>query len=184
MVSHNLAEGEYNNRRKECESALEKIQQHFPQVKTMRDVSFEQLNSLESYLSENEYNRVLYVLQENERVIKASEALKKGELLEFGKLMYQSHYGLRDLYHVSCKELDFLVNFTEEKEYIYGARMMGGGFGGCTINLIEEDRIPEFTNEVSTAYQKAFNILPETLTVFPGAGTIVNVEYQDHNLEN
>lgn len=177
MVSHNLAGGEYNTRRKECEKALKKIQEHFPQINSMRDLSLEQLNSAENYLSENEYKRVLYVLQENERVLKASEALRKGKLKEFGKLMYQSHYGLRDLYDVSCKELDFLVNFSEEKEYIYGSRMMGGGFGGCTVNLIEEKRISDFTKEVSKAYQKTFNILPETLTVFPGEGTIVNVKY-------
>lgn len=176
MVSHNLAEGEYNNRRKECESALKKIQQHFSHVNTMRDVSFEQLNASESYLSEDEYNRVLYVLQENERVIRASEALKKGNLWEFGKMMYQSHYGLRDLYNVSCKELDFLVDLTEEKEYIYGSRMMGGGFGGCTINLIEEKKIPDFIKEVSAAYQNTFNILPETIIVSPGEGTIVSVK--------
>lgn len=176
MVSHNLAEGEYNSRRKECESALKKIQQQFTDVKTMRDLGFEKLNSSKQFLSENEYNRVLYVLQENERVIKASEALKTGKLPEFGKLMYQSHYGLRDLYNVSCKELDFLVKFSEEKEYIYGSRMMGGGFGGCTINLIEEDKISDFTKEVSAAYQITFNILPETIIVSPGEGTIVDVK--------
>lgn len=176
MVSHNIAEGEYNSRRKECENALKKIQQHYSDVKLMRDVNFNHLNASKQFLSENEYNRVLYVLQENERVIMASEALKKGKLEEFGKLMYQSHYGLRYLYNVSCKELDFLVNFAEEKEYIYGSRMMGGGFGGCTINLIEEKMISHFIKEVSAAYQDTFNILPETIIVSPGEGTIVNVK--------
>lgn len=176
MVSHNLAEGEYNNRRKECEDALKKIQQEDPGIKTFRDIDFEQLNSFRFLLSEKEYNRVLYVLQENERVLKASEALKLGDLSEVGKLMYQSHYGLRDLYEVSCKELDFLVNFSEGKEYIYGSRMMGGGFGGCTINIIEEAKIPLFTEEVSAVYNAAFHLVPEILSVFPGEGTIVEAK--------
>src|SRR5660397_291442 len=87
-------------------------------------------------------------------VYKRQDLLKSGELQAFGKLMYQSHYGLRDLYEVSCKELDFLVKFSEDKDFIYGSRMMGGGFGGCTINLIEEAHIADFTEEVTIAYQK------------------------------
>lgn len=172
-VSHSIADGEYNTRRKECESALEIIQNQYKEVKTLRDVTMELLDSCKSKLSEKQYNRVLYVLQENKRVLSAADLLKSGELQAFGKLMVQSHYGLRDLYEVSCKELDFLVKFSEEKDFIYGSRMMGGGFGGCTINLIEEAHIADFTEEVSIAYQKEFNIKPEMITVVPGEGTIV-----------
>jgi len=166
-VSHSIADGEYNTRRKECESALEIIQNQYKEVKTLRDVTMELLDSCKSKLSEKQYNRVLYVLQENKRVLSAADLLKSGELQAFGKLMVQSHYGLRDLYEVSCKELDFLVKFSEEKDFIYGSRMMGGGFGGCTINLIEEAHIADFTEEVSIAYQKEFNIKPEMITVVP-----------------
>jgi galactokinase len=112
-------------------------------------------------------------LQENKRVLAAADLLKSGELQAFGKLMSLSHYGLRDLYEVSCKELDFLVKFSEEKDYIYGSRMMGGGFGGCTINLIEEAHIADFSKEVTIAYQKEFNIIPNMITVVPDEGTLV-----------
>jgi galactokinase len=172
-VSHSIAESEYNTRRKECESALEIIRDRNKEVKTLRDVTLELLDSCKSLLSEKQTNRVLYVLQENKRVLAAVDLLKCGDLHAFGKLMYQSHYGLRDLYEVSCKELNFLVNFSEEKEFIYGSRMMGGGFGGCTINLIEEAHIANFSAEVKTVYQKEFNIIPEMITVVPGEGTIV-----------
>jgi galactokinase len=172
-VSHSIADSEYNTRRKECESALEIIQDLNKEIKTLRDVTLELLDSCKSKLSEKQYNRVLYVLQENKRVLTAADLLKSGELQAFGKLMYHSHYGLRDLYEVSCKELDFLVKFSEEKDFIYGSRMMGGGFGGCTINLIEEAHISDFTEEVKIAYQKEFNLIPEMITVIPGEGTIV-----------
>jgi len=172
-VFHSIADGEYNTRRKECESALEIIQNQNEEVKTLRDVTLELLNSCKSRLSEKQYQRVLYVLQENKRVLSAADLLKSGELKSFGKLMVQSHYGLRDLYEVSCKELDFLVKFSEEKDFIYGSRMMGGGFGGCTINLIEEAHIADFSEEITIAYQKEFNIKPEMITVVPGEGTIV-----------
>ena len=172
-VSHIIADGEYNSRRKECESGLKIIQNQYEEVKTLRDVSLELLDSCKSQLSEKQANRVLYVLQENQRVLTAVNLLKSGELQAFGKLMYQSHYGLRDLYEVSCRELDFLVKFSEEKDFIYGSRMMGGGFGGCTINLIEEAHIAAFTEEVTIAYQKEFKLKPEMITVVPGEGTLV-----------
>jgi len=172
-VSHSIAEGEYNTRRKECESALQIIQNQNKEVKTLRYVTLELLDSYKSRLPEKHYNRVLFVLQENKRVLAAADLLKAGELQAFGKLMYQSHYGLRDLYEVSCKELDFLVKFSEEKDFIYGYRMMGGGFGGCTINLIEEAHIANFTEEVKIAYQKEFKLIPEMITVVPGEGTII-----------
>lgn len=172
-VSHSIADSEYNTRRKECESGLKIIRDQYKEVETLRDVTLELLDSCKSLLSEKQYNRVLYVLQENKRVLAAADSLKVGKLQAFGKLMYQSHYGLRDLYEVSCKELDFLVKFSEEKDFIYGSRMMGGGFGGCTINLIEEAHISDFTEEVTIAYQKEFNIIPDMITVVPAEGTLV-----------
>ena len=173
-MSHNLAESEYNNRRKECEHALKILQQNYTEIASLRDITLQHLNACRESLSEKEFNRVKYVLEENARVLKATEHIKSGELPEFGELMYQSHYGLKDLYEVSCKELDFLVEFTKDKNYIYGSRMMGGGFGGCTINLIEADAIEEFIEEVSAAYQSKFNITPDTITVTPSQGTVVN----------
>lgn len=171
MVSHHLAESQYNMRRRECEAALKLIRHRSPGVTTLRDVDLTLLESFKKDLSEKQYLRVLYVLQENQRVLKAAEALKNGDLEKLGELMYQSHSGLKDLYEVSCKELDFLVSFTKNKDFIYGSRMMGGGFGGCTINIIEEAHIQDFITEVSQAFEKEFKYLPETITVAPGEGT-------------
>jgi len=172
-VSHSLADGEYNTRRKECETALGILQTNDAAIQSLRDVNVETLKKYKSQLSEKEYNRVLYVLQENKRVLTGSEFLKTGKLEDFGALMYQSHAGLRDLYEVSCPELDFLVKYSKDKNFIYGARMMGGGFGGCTINIIEESNIEKFSQEVSMAYNAEFGITPDLITITPGEGTIV-----------
>jgi galactokinase len=173
MVTHSLADGEYNSRRRECESALEIFQSRYPEVRTLRDVSTKMLDESTSHLSFNQFHRVKYVLEENQRVLDGTHFLKTGQLEKFGKLMYLSHYGLRDLYEVSCRELDFLVKFSEDRNYIYGSRMMGGGFGGCTINIIEEDKITEFEKEVKKAYREEFQIDPDVIVVSPGEGTVV-----------
>lgn len=174
-VSHSLADSEYNTRRKECESAVDIIKIQHPEVKSLRDVSFEMLESAKDKIDEKSYQRSLYVLRENERVQKATEAIKVGNLNEFGKLMYGSHEGLQHDYEVSCKELDFLVEFSKDKNYIYGSRMMGGGFGGCTINLIEADKIDEYVNEAEKAYFDKFQIRLDAIAVTPSAGT--QIEY-------
>ncbi len=173
MVSHSLANGEYNTRRKECETALQTIREIYPQVNTLRDVDEDLLKTIREELTGKQYDRVLYVLQENDRVLKGAEFLKTGNLKDFGKLMFQSHQGLSKLYEVSCPELDFLVDFVKDKQYIYGSRMMGGGFGGCTINIIEADKIEEFGKEVIKAYFEKFGIKADLITVVPDEGTIV-----------
>lgn len=173
-VSHNLSEGEYNDRRKECEQALEILKGKNSDIKSLRDVTAQHLESYKDSLSTKQYNRVKYVLEENARVLKSTGHIKNGELKDFGELMYRSHEGLKSLFEVSCKELDFLVEYTKDKNYIYGSRMMGGGFGGCTINLIEADAIADFVKEVTLAYDSEFNITPDTITVVPSEGTIIN----------
>ncbi|WBL26846.1 galactokinase [Zunongwangia sp. HGR-M22] len=172
-VSHNLADSEYNTRRQECEAAVEVIQKKYPEVKSLRDVNLEMLKEFKEQLQEKQYQRAKYVIEENERVINATTAIKAGELNEFGDLMYGSHDGLQYNYEVSCPELDFLVEFSRDKDYIYGSRMMGGGFGGCTINLIEADKIDEYVAEAAEAYFKKFNIKLDTIAVSPSEGTIV-----------
>ena len=170
-VSHNLADSDYNSRREECEAAIRIIQLKNPQIKSLRDVDFDLLESYRSELSEITYQRCLYVLQENERVQAAADALRNNDLRALGKLMYASHRGLQCQYEVSCQELDFLVNFAEEKEFIYGSRMMGGGFGGCTINLINSEDVESYITEISEAYFERFKIYPEAIKVAPSAGT-------------
>ena len=171
MVSHSLADSEYNTRRQECEQVVEKIRHKYPEVSSLRDVNFSILEALKNELSEVLYKRAHYVLEENDRVLQAVEAVKTGDLEKFGNLMYASHAGLRDEYEVSCKELDFLVDFSKDFSYIRGARMMGGGFGGCTINLIQQDKIEEFISMASEAYMKKFRIQLEAIPVTPSEGT-------------
>jgi len=172
-VSHNLADSEYNSRRQECENAVALIQQKYPQVKSLRHVSFEMLEEFKEKIDPISLKRCKYVLEENSRVQDTEEALRKGDLKTVGKLMYDSHRGLQHLYEVSCPELDFLVDFSEDKSFIYGSRMMGGGFGGCTINLIESDKIEEYITEVTEAYEEKFNIIPTPITVVPDEGTLI-----------
>ena len=170
-VSHSLASSEYNTRRKECDAVINVIQKRYPEVRSLRDVDLGRLQEFKNELPELLYRRAKYVISENLRVLKAVEALKADDLKEVGELMYASHEGLRDNYEVSCKELDFLVNFSTRFDAVKGARMMGGGFGGCTINLIEESGLDEFVQAATLAYQQEFNIDPEVIIVTPQQGT-------------
>ncbi|UBZ07651.1 galactokinase [Salegentibacter mishustinae] len=170
-VAHNLADSEYNSRRQECETAVAVIQQKYSAVKSLRQVSFNMLEEFKKEIGVIGFKRCLYVLEENERVQETEKALRDGNLQTIGKLMYASHRGLQHQYEVSCPELDFLVDFSEEKPFIYGSRMMGGGFGGCTINLIEADKIDAYFEEVKKVYQEKFNIIPTAITVVPDEGT-------------
>ena len=171
MVSHSLASSEYNTRRQECEEAVNLINQRFPEVKSLRDVNLSRLEEFRNSLPEVLYKRAHYVISENDRVLKSVEAIRQEDIDKFGLLMYESHQGLRNYYEVSCVELDFLVDLSTEYNAVKGARMMGGGFGGCTINLIEEDAVEEFIKVASEAYQNQFNIKPEAIVVSPEQGT-------------
>lgn len=172
-VEHNLAEGEYNTRRKECEEVVEVIKRKYPELTSLRNVTQEMLEEFKTALSKKNYQRASYVIGENHRVLEAAKALEEGNLKRFGRLMYLSHEGLQHEYEVSCKELDFLVDYSRENEFIYGSRMMGGGFGGCTINIIEENEIDTYIEEVAKAYKQQFNIELEAITVLPSEGTRV-----------
>lgn len=170
-VSHNLADSEYNTRRKECEDVVAMIQQKYTEVQSLRQVSFEILEEFRDQIDATSFKRCQYVLEENERVRQTEKALQDANLKSVGQLMYASHRGLQHQYEVSCPELDFLVDFSEDKDFIYGSRMMGGGFGGCTINLIEADKIKAYIEEVEKVYKAKFNITPTAITVVPDAGT-------------
>ena len=154
-VKHNLANTQYNNRVFECKQALEIINQLVGKsYSNLSDVSLNELSLAKNKLSKENYKRALFVLSENERTVKAAELLEKNNLIQFGELMYASHNGLKNNYEVSCKELDYLVDVTTEHKDILGARMMGGGFGGCTINLLKR----EFTNKFIENIQKQYKL--------------------------
>lgn len=154
QVRRELAGSEYNKRREQCGKAVEVIQKHEDGIKTLRDVTLEMLEKHKSKMEEVVYRRARYVVEENQRVIRACENLLNDEFDEFGKLMYASHEGLRDNYEVSCRELDVLVDEASRFEAVLGARMMGAGFGGCTINLVEEHAVEDFKQQIAERYEE------------------------------
>ncbi|NJB35254.1 galactokinase [Croceivirga sp. JEA036] len=170
-VTHNLSSGEYNVRRQQCEDALAVVQQKFKTVKNYRDVTLAMLQEVKDDLSPVLYDRSSYVVEETERVVQAVKALKQGDLSQFGAYMYQTHQGLSKKYEVSCPELDYLVALTQDEPSVLGARMMGGGFGGCTLNIIHEDAIADFVSKAATAYKSKFGIELSQFTTLPSNGT-------------
>ena len=157
-VSHNLATSEYNTRRQECENALSLIQKDHPKYQFLADVPEEIIETFKDQLYEKVYQRALFVSLENARTLKAAELIQSGDIKGFGELMYQTHDGLSKNYEVSCPELDFLVDLSKDLPQVVGSRMMGGGFGGCTINLVEEGFVNEFMDLASKAYKQKFDI--------------------------
>jgi len=153
-VKHNLASSEYNIRRQECEEGVQIVAKKFPDVKSLRDISLEQLEACKNDLNTTVYSRCKYVIEENIRLDKTCIALEKDELEIVGKMLFGSHAGLKNLYSVSCPELDQLVEIAQNTEGVAGARMMGGGFGGCTINILHKDSIADFKNKVNELYYR------------------------------
>ncbi|WP_282055390.1 galactokinase [Maribacter luteus] len=172
-VSHNLASGEYNKRRAQCETGVSALKKNHPEVKSLRDATMDMLNDIKDTLDSTVYNRCAYVIQEKDRVLEAVEALKANNLKRVGELLYETHEGLSTMYEVSCPELDFLVEFTKNHEAVLGGRMMGGGFGGCTINLIHEDAIDDFVAAASKAYKKVCNLELTWFEASPSKGTSI-----------
>lgn len=151
-VKHSLSDSAYNDRRSVCESISEMLK-----VKALRDATEFDLEGIKDKVSAENYQKALYVIQENNRAIKASKAIEEGDLKLLGELIYASHNGLQYQYKVSCEELDFLVDQAKLNSHVLGARMMGGGFGGCTINLIAKKETDSFKMVVSEAYKNKFN---------------------------
>ena len=170
-VHHSLASSEYNKRRKECEEGLEILKKE-KGITSFRDIkSAEELIPFKEKMGEKVYDRCKYVVEEILRTQQAAKLLQQNNLIDFGKLMFETHDGLSKLYEVSCKELDFLVGKAKENKHVIGARMMGGGFGGCTINIIKKESVKDFLAEAIAAYQKEFKINAEVIEVDIGDGT-------------
>ena len=161
MVKHELASSEYNARREQCEEGVRRLSQHLPNVNSLRDVAPDDVERFRAELGEVVFKRCLHVTAENYRVLKAADALRDRDLKTFGKLMYESHQSLRDDYEVSYKELDVMVDLAKPIKGVFGARMTGGGFGGCTINLVSVDAVDEFTQTIENGYAKATGKSPE-----------------------
>jgi galactokinase len=161
MVKHQHASGEYNQRRAACEEGVRILKQHLPSIRALRDVSLEQLDKYSDTIPGMVYRRCRHVITENDRVLQAASMLQTGDLKAFGILMGKSHASLRDDYEVSCRELDIMVELANRQPGIYGARMTGGGFGGCTINLVAADEAEGFRESVAAAYQQATGLKPQ-----------------------
>lgn len=152
-VSHSLGDSEYNTRRAQCHQGVEWIREAYPQVQSLRDATIEMAR--EQVLPKDKliFDRCSYVIAENERLLKGCEDLKQGDLTALGRKMYQTHDGLSRLYEVSCPELDFLVDAVRKDGDVLGARMMGGGFGGCTINIVKEAAVERLVTSLGEAYR-------------------------------
>ena len=160
-ISHELAASEYNIRRAECEAGVRHFARFSPDVRALRDVTTDDLESYGRDLPKAIVKRCRHVVTENARVVKAAAALEQGDLNTFGELMAASHRSLKEDYEVSCAELDTMVDFAMQLEGVYGARMTGGGFGGCTINFVKADCVGEFTKQVARGYERATGLVPE-----------------------
>jgi galactokinase len=173
-VSHALADSAYNTRKRECEQGVATLQTAFPKVESLRDATMEMLATLRSDLSDNVYRRCRHIILENIRVQAATQALLNKDFKQLGDLIYQSHESLQNDYEVSCKELDYLANWTKDKSYVLGSRMMGGGFGGCTINIIHKNKVAAFIDAVSKDYKNQFGITltPYEVSIENGAALI------------
>ncbi|HTT23440.1 MAG TPA: galactokinase [Candidatus Sulfotelmatobacter sp.] len=173
MVKHELASGEYNRRRAECEAGVKVFQRSMPGVQALRDVGRADLEQHKTELTEVVYRRCRHVISENQRVLDAADALRNGDLGRFGQLMYESHRSLQHDYEVSSAELDVLVEIATSCDGVYGSRMTGGGFGGCTITLVRSHSVEAFRQKITQTYREKTGITSDlyVCSAAQGAGT-------------
>jgi galactokinase len=170
MVRHELTGGQYNARRASCEKSVEAIRQFLPKIRALRDLTLDDLEKYSSLLPDVDYRRCRHVITENLRVSEAKQALQNFDVTHFGQLMYRSHASLDLDYEVSCYELNLMVDLARDLDGVYGARMTGGGFGGCTINLVERESIPKFQAAFVRQYESQTGLSPEIFVSQPSGG--------------
>lgn len=169
-VKHELAGSPYNDRRLSCERVAAVIAKHHPEVESLRDASYEMLEEVKGEISEEDAKRAAYVIGERDRVLAVCDALEKGDYETVGEKMYETHHGLSKEYEVSCEELDFLNEIAHE-EHVTGSRIMGGGFGGCTINLVSDELYDNFVKVVKTKFKEKYGKDPIIIDVVIGDGS-------------
>lgn len=170
-VKHSLASSAYNDRRAACEQAAAWVKEVDPAVNSLRDVTVAQLEEIVKPKDEVIFTKSKYVVEENERLLAATEALKEGDIEELGRLLFLAHDALSSEYQVSCDELDFLVDYMKSEDNVVGARMMGGGFGGCTINLVRKGYSQDLFEQVSPLYKEKFDLELTPIYVEAKGGT-------------
>ncbi|MCC2598794.1 galactokinase [Sphingobacterium sp. FBM7-1] len=170
-VKHSLASTAYNDRRASCEEGVRLVQQHFPEVNSLRDVTLDMLEAHVKPVDLDMYTKCRFVVEENERLNRACDALEQGDLDRLGEQLFRAHEGLSKEYEVSCPELDFLVDYVKAFPEVIGARMMGGGFGGCTINLVKNSFQDLLVERLTPIYKERFNLDLTAIKVVPSNGT-------------
>lgn len=164
VVKHELASSAYNDRRKSCENVVAAIQNKHPHVEFLRDANMSMLDEVKEEVSAEDYMRAEYVIGEVQRVLDVCDALEQGDYETVGQKMYETHHGMSKLYEVSCEELDFLNDIAKECG-VTGSRVMGGGFGGCTINLVKDELYDAFVEKAKAEYKTKFGRLPKVYDV-------------------
>jgi len=170
QVKHELSSSEYNVRRAECERGVALIAKDSPEVHALRDVTLETLERYQETFPPTVYRRCRHVVSENARTLRAADALRDRDLEGLGRLMSESHSSLRDDYEVSCSELDLLVNVALAQPGVYGSRLTGAGFGGCTLTLLQESAVPEVSAALTQELQREFGIIPRLFSTTAGPG--------------
>lgn len=173
-VSHSLASSAYNERRNQCDEGVSVLSQSFPAIKSLREASIEQLEQVRERMSEVVYRRCSYILKENHRVHQFTKAMMNHDYMEAGDVLNQAQQGMKTEYEITCKEIDFMTEFANSFEGVLGSRMMGGGFGGCTLNLLKKDRVSMFTEKLDNAYHNRFgrSISPIQVTITDGVSLL------------
>ncbi|MES2005829.1 MAG: galactokinase [Bacteroidota bacterium] len=174
-VKHSLASTEYNLRRQECEAGLHIIQRAYPQIRSLRDATIAMVNECLTGGDPVVFNRCKYIVEEIQRLQDACQDLLQHDLVSFGKKMFETHAGLSKLYEVSCPEADALVEMVQDHPAVLGARMMGGGFGGCTINIVQKDKVNELIERVTPIYEQQFKRQLKTYVVSISNGTSTEI---------
>ena len=172
VVKHELASSAYNDRRKSCENVVAKLKEKYPEktIETLRDADWDMLQSVKGEVSDEDMSRAVYVLGEKDRVLAVCDALNAGDYETVGKKMYETHHGLSKDYEVSCEELDFLNDIAKENG-VTGSRIMGGGFGGCTINLVKDELYDKFIADVKEKYKAKYGKEPKIYDVVISEGS-------------
>lgn len=178
-VSHSLSSSAYNTRRQQCEQGVELVKKHYHHVKNLRDVTSAMLDECVLPHDKVVYEKCKYVVEEIQRLIDGCNDLANGNIKALGKKMFETHDGLSKMYEVSCDELDFLVNAVKNNPAVLGARMMGGGFGGCTINLVQEQYIPQLVENISTEYWEVMGLKLSAYiaTIEDGTGLVTQKQF-------
>ena len=170
VVKHELASSAYNKRRQSCEAAVAAIQKKHPHVEFLRDCTMDMLAEAKADISEEDYMRAEYVIEEIQRVLDVCDALERGDYETVGQKMYETHHGMSKLYEVSCEELDFLNDCAKECG-VTGSRVMGGGFGGCTINLVKDELYDNFIEKAKESFKAKFGRSPKVYDVVISDGS-------------